>query len=142
MFSASHLHPMLVHFPIALIVFGFLADISSFLFKKEVCLSKFGFYLLVFGTLASLSALLTGLLFTSEMSGAAGEVKETHELFAWITVGTLIALSAFRIFLKVKNKEETELKWIAFALYGLAAISVSITGFYGGTLVYNYMMPL
>lgn len=142
MFSASHLHPMLVHFPIALIVFGFLADVSSFLFKKEVCLSKFGFYLLVFGTLASLSALLTGLLFTSEMSGAAGGVKETHELFAWITVGTLIALSAFRIFLKVKNKEETELKWIAFALYGLAAISVSITGFYGGTLVYNYMMPL
>ncbi len=142
MFSASHLHPMLVHFPIALIVFGFLADISSFLFKKEVCLSKFGFYLLIFGTLASLFALLTGVLFTSEMSGAAGDAKETHELFAWITVGTLIALSAFRIFLKAKNKEETTLKWIAFALYGLAAISVSITGFYGGTLVYNYMMPL
>ena len=133
---------MLVHFPIALIVFGFLADSSSFLFKKEVCLSKFGFYLLIFGTLASFSALLTGLLFTSEMLGKAGEVKGTHELFAWITVGTLIVLSAFRIFLKVKNKEETELKWIAFALYGLAAISVSITGFYGGTLVYNYMMPL
>jgi uncharacterized membrane protein len=142
MFSASHLHPMLVHFPIALIVFGFLADISSFFFKKEVCLSKFGFYLLIFGTLASLSALLTGVLFTSEMSGAAGEVKGTHELFAWITVGILIALSVFRTFLKVKDKEETELKWIAFALYGLAAISVSITGFYGGTLVYNYMMPL
>jgi len=142
MFSASHLHPMLVHFPIALIVFGFIADLASILFKKEACLSKFGFYLLIFGTLASLSALLTGVLFTSEMSGAAGEVKETHELFAWITVGLLIAVSAFRLFLKFKNKEESELKWIAFALYGLAAISVIITGFYGGTLVYNYMMPL
>jgi len=142
MYTASHLHPMLVHFPIALIVFGFIADVASFLFKKEACLSKFGFYLLIFGTLASLSALLTGLLFTSEMSGTAGEVKETHELFAWITVGTLIALSALRIFLKVKNKEETDLKWIALTLYGLAAIAVSITGFYGGTLVYNYMMPL
>jgi uncharacterized membrane protein len=142
MFSANHLHPMLVHFPIALIVFGFLADSSSFLFKKEVCLSKFGFYLLIFGTLASFSTFLTGILFTSEMLGAAGEAKDTHELFAWITVGTLILLSALRIFLKVKNKEETGLKWIAFALYGLAAISVGITGFFGGTLVYNYMMPL
>jgi len=142
MFSASHLHPMLVHFPIALVTFGFIADLASLLFKKEACLSKFGFYLLVFGTLAALSALLTGVLFTSEMSGAAGEVQETHELFAWITVGILIALSAFRFFLKFKSKEETELKWIAFALYGLAAISVSITGFYGGTLVYSYMMPL
>lgn len=133
---------MLVHFPIALIVFGFIADLASILFKKEACLSKFGFYLLLFGTLASISALLTGILFTSEMLGAAGEIKETHELFAWITVGTLVALSAFRIFLKAKDRESSNLIWITLALYGLAAIAVSITGFYGGTLVYNYMMPL
>ena len=142
MISLSHLHPMFVHFPIALIVFGFIADIASILYRKEVCLSKFGFYLLISGTLAAITALLTGALFTSEMSGAAGTLKETHELFAWITVGTLVVLSAFRIFLKVKDKERTNLKWISFVLYGLAAISVSITGFYGGTLVYNSMMPL
>jgi len=142
MISTSHLHPMLVHFPIALIVFGFIADSASVFFKKEVCLSKSGFYLLIFGTLAAITALLTGTLFTSEMSGAAGEIQETHELFAWITVGILVALSAFRIFLKAKNKEESNLIWIAFTLYGLAAIAVSITGFYGGTLVYNYMMPI
>jgi uncharacterized membrane protein len=142
MISLSHLHPMFVHFPIALIVFGFIADIASILYRKEVCLSKFGFYLLISGTLAAITALLTGSLFTSEMSGAAGTLKETHELFAWITVGTLVVLSAFRIFLKIKDKERTNSKWISFVLYGLAAISVSITGFYGGTLVYNYMMPL
>jgi uncharacterized membrane protein len=142
MISLSHLHPMLVHFPIALIVFGFLADIASILYRKEVCLSKFGFYLLIFGTLAAIAALFTGALFTSEMEGAAGAVKDTHELFAWITVGNLVVLSAFRILFKAKAKEATNFKWIAFALYGLAAISVSITGFYGGTLVYNYMMPL
>jgi uncharacterized membrane protein len=133
---------MLVHFPIALVVFGFIAEFASILYKKEVCLSKFGFYLLILGTLAAIVALLTGALFTSEMSGAAGAVKETHELFAWITLSTLIVLSAFRILLNFQNKDNSNLKWIAFALYGLAAISVSITGFYGGTLVYNYMMPL
>lgn len=142
MISLNHLHPMLVHFPIALIVFGFIAEIASILYKKEVCLSNFGFYLLILGTLAAIVALFTGALFTSEMSGAAGAVKETHELFAWITLSTLIVLSAFRIFLKFRNQEASNLKWIAFILYGLAAISVSITGFYGGTLVYNYMMPL
>ncbi len=142
MISLSHLHPMLVHFPIALIVFGFIADIGSILYRKEACLSKFGFYLLIIGTFAAITALLTGALFTSEMEGAAGAVKETHELFAWVTVILLVILSAFRMLLKAQNKENTDLKWIAFALYGLAAISVSITGFYGGTLVYNYMMPL
>lgn len=142
MISLSHLHPMLVHFPIALIVFGFIADTILILFRKEAGLSKFGFYLLIFGTLSAIATLLSGALFTAEMTDAAGVVKDTHELFAWITVGSLVVLSAFRIFLKTQNKETTNLKWIAFALYGLAAISVSITGFYGGTLVYNYMMPL
>lgn len=142
MISLSHLHPMLVHFPIALVVLGFVAEVSSLFFKKEACLSKTGFYLLLVGTLSALVALLTGVLFTAEMSGSAGEVKETHELFAWITLGLLVATSALRIFLKAKNLEDSKMKWVDFGLYALATISVSLTGFFGGNLVYSYMMPL
>ncbi|MCK9207524.1 MAG: DUF2231 domain-containing protein [Salinivirgaceae bacterium] len=142
MIELSHIHPMLVHFPIALVVFGFVADFAYLLYKKEACLSKTGFYLLVAGTLSAMVALLSGVLFTSEMSGAAGEIQETHELFAWLTVALLTATSVFRIFLMAKNREDSNLKWIAFVLYGIATLSVSLTGFFGGTLVYNYMMPL
>lgn len=142
MISTSHFHPMLVHFPIALVVVGFLADLIWVFYKKEVCLSKTGFYLLIIGTLAAIAAWLTGTLFTAEMSGTAGDVKETHELFAWLTLGSLILASILRIYLAIKNKENSNLKWVALAFYGLAAIFVSITGFYGGTLVYNYMMPI
>jgi uncharacterized membrane protein len=142
MISISHLHPMLVHFPIALIAFGFLGNVASLFFKKEPCLSKLGYYLLIAGTLSAIIAWLTGTLFTSEMSGSAGEIKETHELFALISLITLIITSVISIILKTKNKEDSRLKWLAFVLYGIAMISVSITGFYGGTLVYNYMMPL
>ena len=133
---------MLVHFPIALIAAGFVADFASLVFKKEACLSKTGFYLLIAGTLSAILALLTGLFFTSEMSGSAGEIQETHELFAWVTLGLLIVTALIRLFLTVKKQEKSNLKWIAFVLYALASVSVSITGFYGGTLVYNYMMPL
>lgn len=142
MISLSHIHPMLVHFPIALVVFGFVADFASLILKKEACLSKAGFYLLLGGTLSALFALLTGVFFTSEMSGSAGEVQETHEMFAWITLGILALTSLMRIFILVRNRGNTNLKWLAFFLYALAAISVSLTGFYGGTLVYNFMMPL
>jgi len=142
MISTNHFHPMLVHFPIALIVFGFIAEIVSLYFKRELCLSKVGFYLLLAGTLTAVFALFSGVFFTSEMSGAAGEVKNTHELFAWITLSTLCVTSLLRIFLNVKKMKNTSLNWIAFILYGLATISVSVTGFYGGSLVYNYMMPL
>jgi uncharacterized membrane protein len=40
MFATSHLHPMLVHFPIALILIGFLAELAFLVIKKEVCLTK------------------------------------------------------------------------------------------------------
>jgi uncharacterized membrane protein len=142
MFDTSHFHPMLVHFPIALVIFGFLADLASLFFKNEAWLSKAGFYLLVVGTLSALAAWLTGIFFTSPMSDSAGEIKATHALFAWLTVGSLIAASFFRILLQLRNSENSNLKWVAFALYALAAVFVSITGFFGGTLVYNYMMPL
>lgn len=142
MISLTHVHPMLVHFPIALVVVGFAFDLASLILKKETCLSKAGFYLLLGGTLSALLAVLAGVFLTSEMSGSAGEVKETHEMFAWITLAILTLTSVIRIYILVKNKEKTNLKWLAFFLYALAVISVSLTGFYGGTLVYNYMMPL
>ena len=133
---------MLVHFPIALLLWGFIADVASMMFKKEACLSKMGFYFLLIGALTSLSAVLSGLLFTPEMQGAAGAIKETHELMAWMTVVTALVAAAIRIYIVSQKKELTSLRWIGFIVYGLATILVSITGFYGGTLVYSYMMPL
>ena len=142
MFDTSHFHPMLVHFPIALVMFGFIIELASLIIKKELCLPKLSLYLLVTGTLATVAAWLSGELFTSEMSGAAGSVKESHELFAFITMCLLIVTSVIRLMLASGKKENSTLKWISFILYGIAAITVSITGFFGGTLVYNYMMPL
>ena len=86
---------------------------------------------------------MSGLLFTSEMEGAAGQVRETHELMATVTVILLVIAAAVRIYITLKKKNDNKtLKNIAFVLYGLATLSVFATGFFGGTLVYNYMMPL
>jgi uncharacterized membrane protein len=46
----------------------------------------------------------------------------------------------FKIYLKAESKEESFLKWIAFTLYLIVAASVSITGYHGGILVYDYLM--
>jgi uncharacterized membrane protein len=142
MLNPSHFHPMLVHFPIALVVFGFIAELAALFIEKEICLSKMGFFLLLLGTLSAVAAVLSGVLFTAEMEGAAGEVMETHELFAYITLTLLVAASLTRIYIMVRNSEKPNPKRLAFLLYALAALSVSITGFFGGTLVFNYMMPL
>ena len=141
MFETSHLHPMLVHFPIALVVIGFLADLVFMFIKKEVCFSKMSFYLLIIGTLAAMAAVFTGVVFTSEMSGAAGTVMDKHELSAFVTLGLLLITLALRVLL-LRKPENNNFKWLSFIFYSIAAIAVSVTGFLGGTLVYNYMMPL
>lgn len=140
--NVDHLHPMLVHFPIALAIVGFALELAFQLYKKEVCLTKAGTFLLLIATLAATVAWLSGYFLTAEMSGEAGEVRETHQLFATITTLLLIASSLIRIYLERTSNKNRMLTYIAFSLYGLAAIAVSYTGFLGGNLVYNFMLPL
>lgn len=143
MFDTSHLHPMIVHFPVALIIAGFVADLSALFFTSEKCLSKAGFYLMVLGALSAIAAWLTGQLFTSEpLRGEIVTVFSRHKTLALITMLTMIAGASLRIYLVIKKKEETKLKWIVFFLYLTGFIAVSVTGFLGGIMVYNYMMSI
>lgn len=143
MFTLTHLHPMLVHFPIALVAAGFLLELVYLFCKKEVCLTKAGFSLLILGALAAVITWLSGMFFTAKMEGIAGQVRETHELLATISVVLIVIAAAIRIYATVKKMDDKKvLKNIAFIIYGLATLSVFATGYFGGTLVYNYMMPL
>ena len=143
MFNTAHFHPMIVHFPIALITVGFLAEVVSLFLKSEKCLSKTGLYLMLLGTLSAIAAWSTGHLFTNEPTqGEIVRVFENHETGALITMILMIVGSGFRIYLLIQKKEETRLKWIAFGFYFLAFAAVTFTGFMGGTMVYNFMMGL
>jgi uncharacterized membrane protein len=57
-------------------------------------------------------------------------------------LGLLLVTSVLRIIIELRKTTDIKLNWLAFAFYALAAVSVSITGYFGGTLVYSYMMPL
>jgi uncharacterized membrane protein len=143
MFNTAHFHPMIVHFPVAIIIAGFSAEVVSLFFKTEKCLSKTGFYLLILGTLAAIAAWSTGHLFAGEPTeGEILKIFTKHETGGFITMILMITGLLFRIWLLVKKKEEPQLKWIAFGLYFLAFCAVSFTGYLGGTMVYDYMIGL
>jgi uncharacterized membrane protein len=143
MFNTAHFHPMIVHFPVAIIIVGFIAEVVSLFFKSEKCLSKTGFYLMIIGTLAAIAAWSTGHLFAGEPTeGEIVKIFSTHETAALITMIIMIIGTLFRIWLVVKKKEETILKWVAFGFYLLAFVAVSYTGYMGGVMVYDYMMGL
>lgn len=141
--NTAHFHPMIVHFPIALILVGFLADVLFLIFPKEKALQKTGLYLMVLGTLGAGAAYLTGQIFTSHPSdGAIMTVFERHETLALvtllaITVGTLIRVGAILF-----KKEKPFYRWLVFGFYLLGAVFVAITGLLGGIMVMDYMMGL
>lgn len=141
MFSLDHVHPMLVHFPIAFIYAGFLCELIYLFFKKEPLLSEAGFWLFCIGSITVAAAYASGALLTKELYGAAGAVQASHELFAEITTISALIGAAFKIYLKTEKKEDSNLKWIAFAIYLFTVVTISITGYYGGVLVYDYLIP-
>ena len=142
MFDSSHLHPMIVHFPIAIIFIGFLFDLFSLFITKEKCLSRMGLYLEVIGMFAAIAAFGTGYFLTSPMEGEAGVLREQHELFAILTLVSIILATFFRLLLVYLKKEETYLKYAAMGLFLFAFIFVLITGYLGGSLVYDHMIGL
>ena len=142
MFDITHVHPMVVHFPVAIIMVGFLADVASLIFTSEKCLSRMGLYLELLGLLAVIAAFGTGYFFTSEMEGEAGLVRDRHELFATMTLVTIIVACLFRVMIMYMDKEKTNLKYLFIGLFLLAAVFVGITGYLGGSLVMNYMIGI
>jgi uncharacterized membrane protein len=141
MFNTDHLHPLIVHFPIALITVGFFFEVVSLFFRSEKCLSKTGFYLMVLGSIAAIAGWSSGHFFTEQPTqGEILKVFLRHETGAFITLILIIAGTIFRIWLIIKKKEETPLKWIVFGSYLLAFIAVTFTGFMGGIMVYDFML--
>ena len=141
MFNTDHLHPMIVHFPIALLTVGFIAEVVSLFFKNEKCLSKTGFYLMVLGTLSAVAAWSTGQLFTDHPTeGEISTIFEKHATGALITMILMIICSLFRIWIMIQKKEETNLKWISLGFYFLGFVAVAYTGLMGGSIVFNFMI--
>jgi uncharacterized membrane protein len=101
-----------------------------------------GLYLEVIGMLGAIAAFGTGYYFTSEMEGEAGILRDQHQLFATLTLISIILATFFRLLIVYQKKEETYLKYAAMSLFLLAFVFVTITGHLGGSLVYDYMIGL
>jgi len=138
MISASHLHAMLIHFPIALIITGFVAEIAGLISNKPV-FKLGGFYLLLAGTAGTIFSYLTGNAAGEGMEeGPLETAMEQHEqagTFAlWLTIATAAVYLGIYIFKYHK-------KWLriaAIVLFAAAVGAIARTGYLGGQLVYKH----
>jgi uncharacterized membrane protein len=139
MFEITYIHRIIIHFPIAIILVGFLVDVVSLLIRKDKCLPKMGLYLEVLGVLGALAAFITGHLFTGDVIENVGKDGQMHELFATLTLITIVIATFVRLLVLYLKKQESWLKYLAMGLFLLAAAFVSVTGHFGGMIVVNNM---
>jgi uncharacterized membrane protein len=139
MIDTQHIHPMIVHFPIALLIVGLLADAAGLISKKDF-FSKAGFYLLILGTLGVVAAYFSGNLAGDGVTeaGSLKQALESHEEAAELSIWLMSAAALVRIAFVAVKKYSGSLKWIAFALFLIGVLSIARTGYYGGELVYKH----
>lgn len=132
-----NVHPLLVHFPIALIFAVVACDFIGLVFKKRSFIAA-GSILTVFALVAAVFTVISGLLAEdiAWKPPAVGELIDTHELLGFIFLGIVVVLAIFRF--AVKQKLYSRLGWAALAIGIVAAGVVSAGGYIGGEMVYRY----
>lgn len=138
MISATHLHAMIIHFPIALLMAGFLSEVIA-LFSKKEFFSNVAFYLLLLGALGASAAYLTGSYAGEGIEeGPLKNPMELHEEAATITLWLAIVTALFRVIIYYFKYNRSWTKWVGIILFTALVGSVARTGYLGGQLVYSH----
>jgi uncharacterized membrane protein len=131
------LHPLVVHFPIALLMLGSLLLVLSY-WKKEMFTSA-TYIVLGFGWVSGIVSYLTGdsgeeyaRNHLSAFNHAAVEKHETVAMLSMVAYGALLATFVAKKFLPRKFWPMVE---IVLAAAGL--VFIILTGHYGGAMVYT-----
>ncbi len=138
MFSATHLHAMIVHFPIALLIVGFLSQVIA-LFTQKPFFKQAAFYLLLVGALGAGAAYLSG-----DYAGEGIEEGplegpiELHEQAALITLWLAIVAAAFQVVLFYFKYDRTWTRLVNIVIFTVLVGAVARTGYLGGQLVYSH----
>jgi len=136
--AIEKIHPMIVHFPIALLITSLFFDFLMLVTKKEG-FERTAFHLLTLGVLGSLAAIVFGILAEDAAGNRPGihDIIETHELLAVSTAGLFVIILIVRyIFMKKDNFQAIRPYYLIVATIGVALLLT--TAYYGGQLVYEY----
>jgi uncharacterized membrane protein len=133
--EVSRLHPMLVVFPLALLVVSVLLDGMA---RWKPSLLSSARLTLFLGTLGALVATITGVIAHLPYEGTAVmSFIDQHEMSAIITTLLFLALSIWRVLLLRRGKDVGG-TWLYAALSLVGLIALVVTGGLGGNLVFGH----
>jgi uncharacterized membrane protein len=129
-----HLHPSIVHAPIALLIVSVVLDAAGVLLQRAG-LTQAAFVLLIIGSLSATAAVLTGPEHDAR-DAPAQTILHRHELFAALTVLCCLVMVGMRLG-NVGGLYGTGV--IGYLALGVVCIAcVLLTGYFGGQMVYDH----
>ena len=137
MIDTSLLHPMIIHFPIALIIVACFSEIVAIL--KSDFFRSAALYLFVLGALGAIAAYITGSIAGDKIEGITSlkAALERHDDAATLALWVIIIVGLFRSFMAYRRWVEGKLRWLAVGLALIAVLAIARTGYYGGELVFR-----
>ena len=138
MVSATHLHAIIIHFPIALLIVGFVSELVGVIINKTF-FKNTAFYLLLSGSIGTITAYISG-SFAGEgiEEGPLKLPMQLHEQAAVITLWLAIITALYRVVIFYFNYNSALIKWIGIILFAALVTAVARTGYLGGQLVYSH----
>ena len=138
-FTPLNLHPLIVHFPIALILIGVFCDAIGILTRRDFFLNA-GYLLFSTGAVFGIAAAGTGQS-TAEIAqyidGIADDLSR-HETFGTAAAWLSVALVMFRTHFTLKKRFSGIIRHIYLALALSVAGLIGAAGYTGGQLVYRH----
>lgn len=131
------IHPIVVHFVIAMAVISVVFDGLGVLLRKPN-LFEVSFWNLLFATVAILVAILFGEVEAglAQPYGGASDILNLHSLLGWSLAGVLAVLSGWRYVVRGRDPRRLPLPYLAAGgvLLVLVALQVSL----GNQLIWTY----
>ena len=133
-------HPIVVHFPLALVVTAALLLSCARLLRTERCtstLSTVGTWNLCLGAVAALCALGSGLaaVIGMDAGAAARQAVSVHLKWAVFTTLALVLLAVWR---GAGNAQDSRPSWLFIVVLLAATAALIVTGYHGGQNVFKY----
>lgn len=138
MITASHLHAMVIHFPIALLMIGFLSEIIA-LFNKKPFYVNVSLFLLVLGTIGAIISYASGSYAADGMTeGDFQKPIGMHEEAAFVTLILAIVTSLLKGAIYFFDYQKNWSNWTSLVLYIILIGSLGRTAYLGRELVFKH----
>ena len=136
-FPMESVHPLIVHFPIALLLTATALDLIAVLMKRPN-LHRIALWNLGLGTLGAAAAVATGLR-AQEIAKHSFEIWEVMEIHERLGVTTLIlAIMILSWRLKRRDQLTRRARLLTLGVMLVMCTTVSVGGYLGGRLVYEF----